>query len=167
MLAGNGVESGDTMESGMSDADALTAAVSRFALAFDNVRSSFGVHFGLSSTALKALGILSAGPQQAGRLAETLALTSGGLTATVDRLEERGFVTRHASRDDRRTVLIRITDDGREVAAWAAAQLRQALVDALPGDDPDGEIVARFAARATESLDAVRSDGVIEPTPSR
>ena len=40
-------------------------------------------------------------------------IDSGALTRLIDQLEERGWVERHRSREDRRTVELRLTDSGR------------------------------------------------------
>src|SRR5215831_11935747 len=47
-------------------------------------------------------------------LAEATLITKGGITGILDRLEARGMVQRVASRDDRRSILIRLTDKGVE-----------------------------------------------------
>src|SRR3974390_3015449 len=41
-------------------------------------------------------------------------IDSGALTRLIDQLEERGWGGRHRSREDRRTVELRLTDSGRE-----------------------------------------------------
>jgi DNA-binding MarR family transcriptional regulator len=47
-----------------------------------------------------------AGPTTAGRLARHSGLTTGAMTAVIDRLEEAGFVRRLRDREDRRCVLV-------------------------------------------------------------
>ena len=49
-----------------------------------------------------------------GALAESMMLSSGGTTARLDRLEKAGLVERIPSPTDRRSVLVRLTDRGRE-----------------------------------------------------
>jgi DNA-binding MarR family transcriptional regulator len=48
-------------------------------------------------------------------IAEATVITKGGITGIVDRLEARGLVQRVASREDRRSILIHLTDKGVEV----------------------------------------------------
>jgi DNA-binding MarR family transcriptional regulator len=48
-------------------------------------------------------------------LARQRMMTSGGMTAAVDRLERRGLVQRTPNPDDRRGSLIELTDEGRTV----------------------------------------------------
>jgi DNA-binding MarR family transcriptional regulator len=55
------------------------------------------------------------------RLARGLMLSSAGVTSRIDRLERRGFVRRLADPDDRRGVIIELTDEGLAVVDAAVA----------------------------------------------
>ena len=55
------------------------------------------------------------------RLARGLMLSSAGVTSRIDRLERRGFVRRLADPNDRRGVMIELTDAGLEVVDAAVA----------------------------------------------
>jgi DNA-binding MarR family transcriptional regulator len=59
--------------------------------------------------------IVREGEQRLGDLAEQLDFTSGAITALCDRLEAGGYTVRRRKEDDRRTVLLDITDNGREM----------------------------------------------------
>jgi DNA-binding MarR family transcriptional regulator len=48
-------------------------------------------------------------------IAEATLITKGGITGILDRLEARGLVQREASRNDRRSILIKLTEKGVEV----------------------------------------------------
>jgi len=48
-------------------------------------------------------------------LARAQMMTSGGMTAAIDRLERKGLVERVPNPADRRGALVRLTDDGRRV----------------------------------------------------
>jgi DNA-binding MarR family transcriptional regulator len=63
----------------------------------------------------------------AGSLAAAMMMSSGGTTARLDRLEQRGLVHRSADPDDRRGVLVALTEPGRELvdAALTAGLARQ------------------------------------------
>jgi DNA-binding MarR family transcriptional regulator len=87
---------------------------------------------GVSVTELKCLDYVSRGtPVTAGRLAEITGLTTGAVTAMVDRLERAGLVRRERSPDDRRKVFIcpaedafgQLFDDIYGPLAQAAAEL--------------------------------------------
>ncbi|MEK3882758.1 MarR family transcriptional regulator [Paenibacillus sp. PL2-23] len=69
---------------------------------------------GLGMTHGRMLIVLSEnGPLKATQLAEALFITGGGVTGIADRLIELGYVTRKRSEQDRRSVLLALTDDGR------------------------------------------------------
>jgi DNA-binding MarR family transcriptional regulator len=57
------------------------------------------------------------------RLARGLMLSSAGITSRIDRLERRRLVRRLDDPDDRRGVIIELTDEGREVVDEAVAAL--------------------------------------------
>jgi DNA-binding MarR family transcriptional regulator len=67
------------------------------------------------------------------RLAQQLAMTSGGVTKLVDGLVEAGHATRGSSDRDRRVVLITLTAGGRQLAEQLAelqlSRLREIIGD--------------------------------------
>ena len=65
--------------------------------------------------ALEALYHL--GPLSLGELADKLLVTGGNVTYVMDRLESQGLVARYRSRDDRRVVHARLTEEGRALVA--------------------------------------------------
>jgi DNA-binding MarR family transcriptional regulator len=62
---------------------------------------------GLNLTDHKCVDLLLNGPLTAGELARMTALTTGAITAALDRLERAGFVRREDDPDDRRRVVVR------------------------------------------------------------
>lgn len=67
--------------------------------------------------------------RSAGELARIADLSSGAMTNRLDRLEEAGLVRRLRDPDDRRGVLVELTDEGRSL--WEAAIGAQAEKEAL------------------------------------
>jgi DNA-binding MarR family transcriptional regulator len=62
---------------------------------------------GVNSTDLECLDLLHlAGPTTAGQLARHAGLTTGAMTAVIDRLERAGYVRRHRDPEDRRLVRV-------------------------------------------------------------
>jgi DNA-binding MarR family transcriptional regulator len=53
----------------------------------------------------------------AGALSEELLVTAGNVTGLVDRLEAQRLVTRRASRDDARVRIVKLTAEGKRLAA--------------------------------------------------
>jgi len=87
----------------------------------EEVFSRFGLNRG-EVGALSALRI--AGPPHRlspTRLGKGLMLSSAGVTSRIDRLERRGLVRRLPDPDDRRGVIIELTDQGLEVVDAAVA----------------------------------------------
>ncbi len=54
-------------------------------------------------------------PQSVGQLGQTLSLDSGTLTPLLKRLEAAGLLTRSRNPKDERTVLVALTDQGRDM----------------------------------------------------
>ena len=72
--------------------------------------------------------------RSAGELARIAELTSGTMTARLDQLERQGLVRRFRDRDDRRSVLVELTDAGRtkhNEAMGVQAEKEKLLADAL------------------------------------
>jgi DNA-binding MarR family transcriptional regulator len=66
---------------------------------------------GVNRTDGRCLDVIQqAGRISAGELAERAGMTSGSITAVVDRLEEKGYVRRVADPEDRRRVLLELTE---------------------------------------------------------
>jgi DNA-binding MarR family transcriptional regulator len=70
---------------------------------------------GLSSfQAMAMIRIHKSGPLQAKQLIEYLAVSSGGVTVIANELIKRGFIRRIQHGEDKRGILLEITDQGRE-----------------------------------------------------
>lgn len=78
------------------------------------------------------------------RLGKGLMLSSAGVTSRIDRLERRGLVRRLPDPDDRRGVIVELTDQGLEVVDAAVAALAISDRELLERLDP--EEVAQFEA---------------------
>jgi DNA-binding MarR family transcriptional regulator len=85
-----------------------------------------------------------------GRLLRDTLVTSGTMTNRIDRLSARGYVERYPDPDDRRGVIVRLTQDGRAAVDRAFTALLDAerdLLDELPDRDR-----ARLAALLRQLL---------------
>jgi DNA-binding MarR family transcriptional regulator len=49
------------------------------------------------------------------RLARETELSSGAMTNRIDRLEDRGLVARETDKEDRRSILVKLTAEGRKI----------------------------------------------------
>jgi DNA-binding MarR family transcriptional regulator len=87
-------------------------------------------------TALEAEGAMSMR-----RLAEALDVADASATGIVDRMEKRGLVERRHDTEDRRVVLVDLTDEGRAVFSRMIEHRRAGLVRIL-GELADDEVAA-------------------------
>ena len=103
----------------------VTARISRIGLHIARRQEEAFGRLGLNRGEVGVLGALRfAGPQQQlspTRLFKGLMLSSAGITSRLDRLERRGYVKRRRDPDDRRGVLVELTDAGREVLDQAVS----------------------------------------------
>jgi DNA-binding MarR family transcriptional regulator len=88
-----------------------TSAIQR---AMATSRDQFLLSMGVSRAQLEALFLISKQPLSIKNLAGFLRVTGGAATQMVDSLAAKGFVERFASKTDRRSVDIMLTDEGRE-----------------------------------------------------
>lgn len=73
-----------------------------------------------------------------GALARAVSLSQGTVTGILDRLEARGLVRRARSSQDKRRVMVELTDAGRELVGAAPSPLQDRFSDRL-GALPEGE----------------------------
>jgi DNA-binding MarR family transcriptional regulator len=103
----------------------VTARVSRIGLHIARRQEEAFGRFGLNRGEVGVLGALRfAGPKQQlspTRLFKGLMLSSAGITSRLDRLEQRGYVKRRRDPDDRRGVLVELTEAGRRVLDQAVS----------------------------------------------
>src|SRR6188474_2049055 len=119
----------------------VTARLSRIGPLLARRQEEVFDRFGLSRGEVGALSALRiSGPPyrlSPTRLAKGLMLSSAGVTSRIDRLERRGFVRRLADPNDRRGVLIELTDEGLEVVDAAVAAITISDQQLLERLDPD------------------------------
>ncbi|MBI2885594.1 MAG: MarR family transcriptional regulator [Chloroflexi bacterium] len=73
--------------------------------------------FDLSMAQFRAICCLEERPVNMSKLAESLGVSLPSTTGVIDRLVERGLVSRHEDPEDRRLVVCELTSKGQEVAA--------------------------------------------------
>lgn len=85
-----------------------------------------GAALGLGRTDLRCLDVLEReGPATAGRLAEATGLTSGAMTAAIDRLERAGLARRVPDASDRRRVLVELGPAAGELARFYGPHIEE------------------------------------------
>jgi len=82
-------------------------------------------------------GVLEAlhrkGPMQLGEIQRDQLVSSGGVTFLVDRLEAKGLVERHSSREDRRAKYAALTSQGEAMLAELLPAHAECIRDSLSG----------------------------------
>ena len=96
-------------------------------------------------------GVLEAlyhkGPLTQGQLGERILLTSGSITAVVDKLEQRGLVARRPCAEDRRIVYAELTPAGVDLIAMVFPEHARVLRDAMAGLTTEEKQVATVLLR--------------------
>ncbi|MFH9571027.1 MarR family winged helix-turn-helix transcriptional regulator [Streptomyces sp. NPDC017230] len=145
-----------------SELHVLAAQLRRMNGEINRLVQSFAGTHGLHATDVQALAaILDAQePMTPGRLREHLGLTSGAVTACVDRLERAGHVRRVRESADRRVVHLHYVPGARAAARTYFRPLADAATAASSGfDESELAVVVRFLAAMNGELRLVRSDG--------
>jgi DNA-binding MarR family transcriptional regulator len=94
----------------------IIAALRAIDADMDRIDEIAAARLGVNRTDFRCLDILSRGGAiTAGQLAVEAGLTTGAITALVDRLERSGYVRRVRDGDDRRRVLIEPTKRSQEI----------------------------------------------------
>ncbi len=139
--------------------------IARFRSAYAELRcvgSERMIRQGLSMGHLHALSVLERhGEMPMSGLADMLDVSLSNTTGLVDRMEERGFIERHRVPDDRRIVMVRITERGREALAEADLLKEELLRSILLALDPPR--LERLAASLDDIRDALQTVLVSDP----
>ncbi|HYM84570.1 MAG TPA: MarR family transcriptional regulator [Candidatus Dormibacteraeota bacterium] len=126
------------------------------------------VRLGISMTQLNILYTLQrTGVMTMSHLAEGLGVSLSNLTGLVDRIEERGLIERTRVPEDRRVVLVRVTDAGtrliQENDAVSDDLMRTVLARMDPAELP---AIAHAFAGMRSALDATTATPVPRRRPS-
>ena len=99
--------------------------------AYESVRAHadrhiHGLGLGFSDFAVLEL-LLHKGPTPVNSIGQKVHLTSGSITAAVDRLVAKGLVVRCTEPEDRRTRVVHLTDAGRQLVECAFGEHQAAM----------------------------------------
>ena len=105
--------------------------------AFRSVEAHSHRHIATLDLGVSDFGVLEAllhkGPLTVTELGAKVLLTSGSMTAALDRLERRGLVEREGTADDRRVRVIRLTPKGKELIQKGFGEHKMAMEYAVEG----------------------------------
>jgi MarR family transcriptional regulator, 2-MHQ and catechol-resistance regulon repressor len=101
------------------------------------IHSVLGLGLGLSEFAVLEV-LLHKGPQPVNVIGKKILLTSGSITATIDRLESKNLVRRTADPQDRRARIVHLTETGKRLIKDGiqrhAMDLEETLAVLRPGE---------------------------------
>lgn len=134
----------------------------------DLLDEAIAAYWGINRTEGRVIDIVDrAGRITAGQLGSEVRLTSGAVTAVVDRLEAAGLVRRVRDTADRRRVFIEVTPKTEALAAPIFGPLAEEGQRAMAAyTDAELELIDGFIRASRELLKrhATRVYGLIEPS---
>jgi MarR family transcriptional regulator, 2-MHQ and catechol-resistance regulon repressor len=119
---------------------------------------------GISFTDFRILeALLHKGPLPVNTIGPKVNLTPGSISVAVDRLLERGLVSRVESSEDRRVRLVALTKAGKDVIVPVfrkhAAEIAKMFSDASPKELEVFETVLKKTGKRAKSLGSARRTG--------
>jgi MarR family transcriptional regulator, 2-MHQ and catechol-resistance regulon repressor len=117
---------------------------------------------GISDTDFRILeALLHKGPLPVNTIGPKVHLTPGSISVAVDRLLERGLVTRVESADDRRVRIVALTKSGKDlilpIFRKHSAEIARVFADANPRELQIVESVLKKAGKRARALAGERS----------
>ncbi|GLX70804.1 putative HTH-type transcriptional regulator YcgE [Paenibacillus glycanilyticus] len=118
-------------------------------------QQSVATALGLYNNDFLSIDILhEKGPITAGELSKLTGLTTGSVTALIDRLEKNGFVQRQHDPNDRRKVIIVPLYEDKEDVSQTYLQLHEEMVKlASSYTEEELELINQFLGRASSVLE--------------
>lgn len=130
--------------------------------AYDTLRAHAECHIHSLGIGFSDFGVLEAllhkGPMPINTLGAKVRLTSGSITALVDRLAQKGLLERREDPADRRTRMVHLTPAGRKLISCAFADHEAAMDRATSGLTPAeraqaADLVRKLGLHAQELLE--------------
>jgi MarR family 2-MHQ and catechol resistance regulon transcriptional repressor len=112
---------------------------------------------GIDDTDFRILeAVLNKGPLPVNTIGPKVYLTPGSISVAIDRLLDRGLVSRIESPEDRRVRIVSLTAKGKELIAPIfrkhAAEIRRVFVDASPKELRTLETILKKIGKRAEKL---------------
>ncbi|WP_427889157.1 MarR family winged helix-turn-helix transcriptional regulator [Kribbella sp. GL6] len=113
---------------------------------------------GLTSQQAGVLLHVSGGTTSPRKLAELLGTDTAGMTRLLDRLGEKGHITRHPDPTDRRAITVELTRSGRKLLPVIQPAFEQTAATATAGiSDADIRVAATVLGHILTTLAPARS----------
>jgi DNA-binding MarR family transcriptional regulator len=126
----------------------LMAAVRALYAATERFDARVAARLEVDRTALRAINAMEAGPVTPSDLARDLSLTSGSVTALIDRLDRAGHLLRVADGGDRRRRAVALAPAARAVAHAEYEALGRSIAEAFARHSPAERAAAEAALQA-------------------
>jgi DNA-binding MarR family transcriptional regulator len=123
--------------------------------------------FELAPQQMIALRMLGSGPRKMSELAQSLFCDNSNVTGIVDRLEERGLVSREAAEGDRRVKLLVLTKEGERMRVEITKRMAEPPPPIASLSEKDQRQLRDILKRAVEGIsDAEAADALAGNTPA-
>ncbi len=153
------------MQNDLSIDERVIIALRRITRAVDIHSDYMQRNFGLTGPQLTILRVIHRlQPVSAGELAKSANFNRGTLTGILDRLEANGFVSRNRLPSDRRSVILKLTAEGKRILDEAPFLLRDRFLDALNQMSPAEQTALLTTLEKTASLIEADSPGEVAPS---
>lgn len=149
---------------GMDIAVRLSAAIRTIDLENRHMRAEMARMIGLSDNEFGALAYISEVDQPTPKaLVRELGLTTGAVTAMIDRLEATGLIERRPHPSDRRSTVLALTPAGEHAREWIYGSYRHAIAEAIEASggtcaDAAIDILLRAASAIRIATDNLNQD---------
>lgn len=127
------------------------------------VEASLG---GLTLSAYRILSLVAEGNERSSQIAGRLALARPTISNAVDQLVERGLLQRGTNPDDRRAVVLTVTEQGRAAIAEADTAIAERLRPAFDRLDDPAVVLAAMTS-VTAAVAEVRAERIEEAVAAR
>ena len=121
--------------------------------AYDRFEDAAAEYFGVNRTAMRCMDVLErVGRLTAGEIATQTGLSSGAVTALLDRLERADYVRRIRDPADRRRVWVELTATALKLAAEVYGPLAEAMAEFDRYSDAELRLITAYTERGSELL---------------
>jgi DNA-binding MarR family transcriptional regulator len=148
-----------------SAAEALATLIRAGQAIYDELDRGMQASFGVPESVLQALAVIDGAdrPLTPSEIAERVFRSSATMTNLLDALEREGWARRVANPEDRRSVLVEITDEGRALADRFLPGVRKVEIAIL--GDLTGAERSKLMSILAKVLDATARVSAAEPIP--
>jgi len=112
--------------------ESILRALRRIIRAVDLYSRQLSIRHSLTGPQLVCLRqLMTAGPMTPGQLARDISLSPATISGILDRLERRGYLTRNRRPEDKRQILVTLTEDGRKLVKRTPLPLHERFTQRL------------------------------------